>query len=98
MATSNHERIGKALELLNEGLLPFFERELHAALGDSWQTQLSSSPDDKLFGTSRQERSSTGTRTESFRLCGANGIACSVRSLATRNERLSVSFEIGRAH
>src|SRR5712692_5282512 len=56
MATSNHERIGKALELLNEGLLPFFERELHAALGDSWQQQLRSSPDDKLFGTSRQEK------------------------------------------
>ena len=30
MATSNHERIGKALELLNAGLLPFFERELKA--------------------------------------------------------------------
>ena len=55
MATSNHERIGKALELLNEGLLPFVERELQAALGDNWQQQLRSSTDDKLFATSRQE-------------------------------------------
>ncbi len=56
MATSNYERIGKSLELLNTGLLPFFERELQAALGDTWQSQLRSSPDDKLFGTSRQEK------------------------------------------
>ena len=34
MATSNHERIGKALELLNEGLRPFVERELKAVHGD----------------------------------------------------------------
>src|SRR4051812_47118968 len=31
MATSNHERVGKALNLLNNGLLPFFERELKVA-------------------------------------------------------------------
>ena len=28
MALSNHERIGKALELLAKGLKPFVEREL----------------------------------------------------------------------
>jgi hypothetical protein len=37
MATSNHERVGRALELLNAGLMPFFERELRAAFGDRWQ-------------------------------------------------------------
>lgn len=31
MALSNHERIGKALELLNSGLRPYFDRELKAA-------------------------------------------------------------------
>ncbi|PDW04129.1 Swt1 family HEPN domain-containing protein [Candidatus Viridilinea mediisalina] len=36
MATSNHERVGKALELLNAGLRPFFERELQSAYGDTW--------------------------------------------------------------
>ena len=30
MAVTNHERVGKALELLNQGLLPFIERELKA--------------------------------------------------------------------
>jgi len=56
MAITNHDRVGKALELLNSGLMPFFERELTAALGDDWQQQLRSRLDDRLFGTSRQEK------------------------------------------
>lgn len=36
MAQSNHERIGKALELLNQALRPFVERELRAIYGDGW--------------------------------------------------------------
>ena len=32
MATTNHERVGKALELLKAGLAPFVERELQAAI------------------------------------------------------------------
>ena len=30
MAVSNHERVGKALDLSKEGLRPFVERELKA--------------------------------------------------------------------
>ncbi|MGB9625312.1 MAG: Swt1 family HEPN domain-containing protein [Phycisphaerae bacterium] len=37
MAITNHERVGKALELLNAGLKPFVERELKAALGEKWE-------------------------------------------------------------
>ena len=36
MAISNHERVGKALELLREGLRPFVERELKTYHGDRW--------------------------------------------------------------
>ncbi len=36
MAQSNHERVGKALELLNKGLLPFIEREMKAVHGERW--------------------------------------------------------------
>lgn len=36
MAASNHERVGKALELLNQGLQPFVERERRAVHGDRW--------------------------------------------------------------
>ena len=36
MAITNHERVGKALDLLKEGLLPFVERELAAKYGEDW--------------------------------------------------------------
>ncbi len=38
MAQSNVERVGKALELLRNGLLPFVERELSAKYGNYWIT------------------------------------------------------------
>ena len=40
MAISNHERVGKAMELLRNGLRPFVEREMHARLGDAWQAEV----------------------------------------------------------
>ena len=36
MATTNHERVGKALALLSEGLAPFVARECKAKYGDNW--------------------------------------------------------------
>ncbi len=36
MAISNHERVGRALNLLREGLYPFVEREMKACCGNSW--------------------------------------------------------------
>src|SRR2546421_1416053 len=36
MAQSNHERVGKALEILNKGLQPFIEREMQAVYGARW--------------------------------------------------------------
>jgi hypothetical protein len=40
MAISNHERVGKALELLREGLRPFVERELKTYHGDRWASEV----------------------------------------------------------
>ncbi len=37
MAQSNHERAGRALEILNTGLKPFVEREMSAQYGTRWQ-------------------------------------------------------------
>lgn len=37
MALSNAERVGKALEALREGLVPFVEREMKAAHGKDWR-------------------------------------------------------------
>lgn len=37
MALTNYERVGKALDLLGQGLRPFVERSFQAALGDGWR-------------------------------------------------------------
>lgn len=39
MAVTNYERVGKVLELLKDGLLPFIERELSAKFGKYWVTK-----------------------------------------------------------
>ncbi len=39
MAVSNRDRVGRAMDLLREGLLPFVERELKAKHGDTWFEQ-----------------------------------------------------------
>src|SRR5438067_10040008 len=41
MAISNAERVGKALELLKQGLYPFMKREFKAYYGDTWFEQAS---------------------------------------------------------
>lgn len=49
MAISNHERVGKGLELLSRGLKPFVERELRTQLGTKWEEPAKKlSPDGKL--------------------------------------------------
>jgi len=51
MAMTNHERVGKALELLKTGLGPFVDREITSAVkaGAVTREQLSSFVDDPLF-------------------------------------------------
>lgn len=39
----NHQRIGIALDLLSEGIYPFFEQELRAVYGDRWEATARSS-------------------------------------------------------
>ena len=43
MAITNHERVGKALELLRDGLRPFVARELEAKHGKYWITTVTAS-------------------------------------------------------
>jgi predicted AAA+ superfamily ATPase len=40
MAISNHERVGKALERLKEGLWPFVEREMKSQFGEKWSLEI----------------------------------------------------------
>lgn len=56
MAISNHERVGRALSLLREGLYPFVEREMKANYGDRWLLSASASlPDSYVARKSVEE-------------------------------------------
>ncbi|MCI0622286.1 MAG: DUF499 domain-containing protein [Acidobacteria bacterium] len=59
MAITNHERVGKALDLLKEGLRPFVEREMKAQHAQLWFEQAKASVSDSqanLFGTEAEPR------------------------------------------
>src|SRR5580704_16319934 len=59
MAITNHERVGKALDLLKEGLLPLVERELKTKHAQLWFDQAKASLSEGqsgLFGTEVQPR------------------------------------------
>lgn len=53
MAQTNHERVGKALEILNKGLQPFIEREMQAVYGDRWLQEAASNLRDYHMATAR---------------------------------------------
>src|SRR3712207_202907 len=42
MAITNHDRVGKALGLLRDGLRPYIEREFEAKYGKYWLTSVTS--------------------------------------------------------
>ncbi|MBI5524652.1 MAG: ATP-binding protein [Desulfarculus sp.] len=59
MAMTNHERVGKALDLLKEGLQPFVEREMKSQHQQSWFEQAKdavSYQQVSLFGTEDEPR------------------------------------------
>src|SRR5256885_3065573 len=59
MALSNHERVGKALDLLKDGLRPFVEREMKAQHKQLWFEQAKAAVSDSqanLFGTEKDPR------------------------------------------
>ncbi|MEF8755195.1 MAG: Swt1 family HEPN domain-containing protein [Accumulibacter sp.] len=55
MAITNHERVGKALELLKTGLLPFIERELKAKYGNGWAFEVKDVLSDTRLGAGKGE-------------------------------------------
>ncbi len=48
MAITNRERVGKAMDLLSEGLKPFVERELLAERGKYWVTAVTANWQNEL--------------------------------------------------
>ena len=55
MAITNHERVGKALELLKAGLGPFVEREFKAKFGDGWAFEVKDILSDTRLGGGKKE-------------------------------------------
>jgi predicted AAA+ superfamily ATPase len=55
MAISNHERVGKALDLLREGLRPFIERELRSRHGGNWVSEVKAIISDTRLGGTANE-------------------------------------------
>jgi predicted AAA+ superfamily ATPase len=55
MAITNHERVGKALELLKTGLGPFVERELKAKYRDTWAFEVKDILSDTRLGAGKSE-------------------------------------------
>ena len=55
MAITNHERVGKALELLRVGLTPFVEREFKAKYGDGWAFEVKDVLSDTRLGSGKAE-------------------------------------------
>ena len=59
MAVTNHERIGKALEIFNDGLTPFIERELQRVYGDQWKSTVQ-----QVVGGGKPGRGGRGSQQE----------------------------------
>ena len=55
MAITNHERVGKALDLLKNGLAPFVEREFKAKFGDGWAFEMRDVLTDTRLGANKEE-------------------------------------------
>lgn len=62
MAQSNHERVGRALELLNKGLLPFIEREMQAVHGSRWLQEAAANLRDYQISSARTGEPSWDTQ------------------------------------
>src|SRR5687767_4715375 len=59
MAITNHERVGKSLDLLKDGLQPFVEREMKAQHEQQWLEQVKASVRESQsnpFGTENKPR------------------------------------------
>src|SRR5437870_2941071 len=59
MAITNHERVGKAMEFLKQGLQPFVEREMKAQHAQRWFQEARDAVSDSqanLFGTEKQPK------------------------------------------
>ena len=50
MATTNRDRVGRAMDILALGLAPFVERQMDARVGASWRKMSDTNPRPMYFG------------------------------------------------
>ena len=55
MAITNQERVGKAMDLLRDGLRPFAERELKAKHGEHWLSEVRAALAGRQLGQNKSE-------------------------------------------
>lgn len=55
MAITNLERVGKAMELLRDGVRPFVERELKSVIGTSWSQAVAEVVSDSRLGKGKSD-------------------------------------------
>ena len=67
MAIPNHERVGKALELLRDGLRPFVARELEARHGKYWITTATAAWSNELVWREGEDAPQRPSKSNYFR-------------------------------
>ena len=84
MAITNHERIGKALDLLKTGLGPFVDREIHAAVkaGAVRMDTIRRFAEDPMLA---EKPVSQWDAAGLLNLCGSAGTTYSARRLAVQS-------------
>ncbi len=78
MAITNQERVGKAMDLLRDGLAPFVEREFKSQHGDGWPSR-SARRSSATTGCRQGSRSPSGTWRRCSSSCGRRGTTSSAR-------------------
>jgi len=79
MAITNHERVGKALDLLKDGLRPFVERELKAQYQQGWFDEFKQTLAPQQLGFFADEEGARWDAAPCSRPCGAAGTTSSRR-------------------
>lgn len=91
MAKSNHGRVGEALDLFNNGLQPFVERELEAVYKDKWQETVQQSIRDDRGAVKKAQKGEVNWDTHNLLMIMWNQWNAVFRNTLGHSERSMVS-------
>ena len=95
MAITNHERVGKAMDLLKDGLAPFVEREMkaqHCADYGLMQARDLGCRDRRRTCSAEKASTAVGCRRAALKSCGTSGTRSSARRSARRSAAWSANL------